>query len=298
MRGLTYISLSIAEATPPGIPWWQVVTGILAIPTALLALVYTYRLYLKTHLEMRKLALEIIEKERELGIETAKPPAEKPPVTPSERYNLLINIKQNIEVAVTRPQLIIILAGLFSIGFALILPQPIALGGPKTSLFLIRGFSILIIGTVVFFSSKYLKRKTPWVVAALAITFFLLTILVTFSFLYVRSQYIVNYPPGETEYEIVTGTVFTEAALRYFAVDPKMSKEDLIVDFAGSVEDIWTSESIASIKMILLILYSASAILGSVLIVSLLHLIVFLIKRRKQSSYITSLEEDLLINPS
>jgi hypothetical protein len=45
------------------IPWWQVATGILAIPAAVIGLIYTYRLSTKTRLESRKLQLEILEKE-------------------------------------------------------------------------------------------------------------------------------------------------------------------------------------------------------------------------------------------
>jgi hypothetical protein len=44
-------------------PWWQVVTGIIAIPAGLLGLLYTYRSSQKTRLESRKLQLEILEKE-------------------------------------------------------------------------------------------------------------------------------------------------------------------------------------------------------------------------------------------
>jgi hypothetical protein len=48
---------------PNTIPWWQVTTGIIAIPAAVVGLIYTYRLSTKTRLESRKLQLEILEKE-------------------------------------------------------------------------------------------------------------------------------------------------------------------------------------------------------------------------------------------
>jgi len=48
---------------PKPIPWWQVVTGIIDIPAAVVGLIYTYRLSAKTRLESRKLQLEILEKE-------------------------------------------------------------------------------------------------------------------------------------------------------------------------------------------------------------------------------------------
>jgi hypothetical protein len=43
--------------------WWEIAAGILAIPAAVIGLLYTYRLTQKTRLETRKLQLEILEKE-------------------------------------------------------------------------------------------------------------------------------------------------------------------------------------------------------------------------------------------
>lgn len=45
------------------IPWWKVVTGIIAIPAGMVGLIYSYRLTQKTRLESRKLELDILEKE-------------------------------------------------------------------------------------------------------------------------------------------------------------------------------------------------------------------------------------------
>lgn len=48
--------------------WWQVITGVLTIPATLLGLVYTFRLYQKTKLEIEELKLKIVERKRSLGI--------------------------------------------------------------------------------------------------------------------------------------------------------------------------------------------------------------------------------------
>ncbi len=58
--------------SPTALPWWQVVTGVLAIPTAILGLVYTYRLSQKTRLESQKLQLDILEKEGKVRPETPR----------------------------------------------------------------------------------------------------------------------------------------------------------------------------------------------------------------------------------
>ncbi len=52
--------------------WWEVIAGIIAIPTGLLGLVVSYATYKKTGLESKKLELEILEKEKEFA--KAPPP--------------------------------------------------------------------------------------------------------------------------------------------------------------------------------------------------------------------------------
>jgi hypothetical protein len=48
-------------------PWWENVEGILAIPVLLVGLIYSWALLKKNRLEMRKIELEILEKERGLS---------------------------------------------------------------------------------------------------------------------------------------------------------------------------------------------------------------------------------------
>lgn len=61
--------LVFADASPP-VPWWQVATGIIGVPAAILGLVLTWILVQKTRLEAQKTKLEIREKERALSLET------------------------------------------------------------------------------------------------------------------------------------------------------------------------------------------------------------------------------------
>ncbi len=55
------------DAVPKAPHWWEIVTGILAIPAAIIGLRYTYQLTQKTRLEITKTELEIEEKRRTLG---------------------------------------------------------------------------------------------------------------------------------------------------------------------------------------------------------------------------------------
>lgn len=47
--------------------WWQIATGILAIPAAIIGLVYSYALVKKTRLEAVKIELEIREKQSQIS---------------------------------------------------------------------------------------------------------------------------------------------------------------------------------------------------------------------------------------
>ena len=60
------VATSAQAADEPKIPhWYEVITGIIAIPAALIGLAYS--LIKKTRLESRKTELEILEKERQLS---------------------------------------------------------------------------------------------------------------------------------------------------------------------------------------------------------------------------------------
>jgi hypothetical protein len=59
------VSVLTSESTQPH--WWQVTTGILAIPAAIIGLVYSYILVKKTRLETVKMELEIREKQSQVA---------------------------------------------------------------------------------------------------------------------------------------------------------------------------------------------------------------------------------------
>jgi hypothetical protein len=75
-------------------PWYKIATGIIAIPAALLGLVFSYRLLRKTNLEARKLELEIQEKQDKFqsasegeGLQALKELVE--PIGVSQRFSIL-----------------------------------------------------------------------------------------------------------------------------------------------------------------------------------------------------------------
>ena len=59
-------SVQAQGITPETPKWWEVATGVISIPVALIGIAYSYALIRKTRLEIRKTELEIIEKEQKL----------------------------------------------------------------------------------------------------------------------------------------------------------------------------------------------------------------------------------------
>jgi hypothetical protein len=70
---LPSVALAADEAIKPLPSWWQVATGILAIPAAVLGLVYSFFQIQKTRLETHKIALELRRAEKEIGLERLGP---------------------------------------------------------------------------------------------------------------------------------------------------------------------------------------------------------------------------------
>ena len=77
LTGFLLLAATTGFAAEPRAPqWYEIATGIIAIPAALIGLAYSYLLIKKTRLEARKTELEILEKERQLAQITASPVAD------------------------------------------------------------------------------------------------------------------------------------------------------------------------------------------------------------------------------
>jgi hypothetical protein len=104
----------------------------------------------------------------------------------------------------------------------------------------------------------------------------ILGVLVFFSFLYFRSQYVVQVEVPDETWEFTTGTTLTESAKQYLRTNAELTKQDLLMDFSPGNEDkIWTAESIAFVKRGLFILYAISILLVSTFVASAVRLLGF-----------------------
>jgi len=78
---LSVPSVCLAEAKE--VHWWEVTTGIIAIPAGVIGLAYSFLLVKKTRLESKKTELEILEKEEQLRkIHAADPSLRREVVAP------------------------------------------------------------------------------------------------------------------------------------------------------------------------------------------------------------------------
>jgi len=252
----------LLQASGASMPWWQVISGVLAIPATMLGLVYTYRLYQKTHLEMRRLELEITEKERELGLEKASSP--RPPNPDISRSN---TSEPHERSRSNDHRLYFILpvvgATIVSLGFAWVMPQPFSLGSPLGPA--IRITSVALVAITILVSAMTLRRKSAWFLAAVAIAAFILSMLAAFSFLYLRAQYVVRLDLPDETIEFLAGTTLSSSAKEYLATNPQLTKEELLKNFGfDNANKIWTPESIATIQRSLIGLYVAFIVLGSI----------------------------------
>jgi len=87
-------AVTAAEEVAKRPQWWEIATGVLAIPAAMLGLVYSVVLIRKTRIEVKKTQLEIEEKEAALH-KTAAASAEVvhtliPPLVESKQVQLLV----------------------------------------------------------------------------------------------------------------------------------------------------------------------------------------------------------------
>ena len=251
----------LAQASGVAFPWWQMTTGILAIPTSILGLVYAYRLYQKTRRGMR----EIIEKERQLYL---------PGISQSKTETRCENDR-----AQSRPNRwqtwATLIAILISAVIILILPRPFPISTFASALLRCSMIMLAALTTILTLNS-FLRGASPWVFGTITTASSILAVLVFFSFLYVRAQYVIQVELPDETWEFTAGTTLTETAKQYLRTNPGLTKQDLLADFAPGLDDkIWTAESIASVKRWLFISYALSVLLLSIFVASAVRLLGF-----------------------
>src|SRR5258706_12326570 len=255
----------LAQASGASFPWWQIMTGILAIPISILGLVYAYLLYQKTRLEARCLELEI-EKERQPGL---------PGISESKTERTRCENDRARSRSNRSRRWATLIAVLIAAAIIWILPRPFPISTFAWSALLRLSMIQLGVLTILAFNSA-LRGRSPWVFGTTTTVTSILAVLVFFSFLYFRSQYVVQVEVPDETWEFTTGTTLTESAKQYLRTNAGLTKQDLLMDFSPGNEDkIWTAESIAFVKRGLFILYAISILLVSTFVASAVRLLGF-----------------------
>ena len=134
-----------------------------------------------------------------------------------------------------------------------LLPPPVGVAASEDKMWLRLGqFIIVIILGLIFFAAQRWtqpRHAFKWCMAALA--FLVLAVAAFFRYQQLTIAWTENYNGDK----VVTGSVYTEPAQNLLKENPRMSRNDLLVNFAGETENIWTRESINNRRLILAATY-------------------------------------------
>jgi hypothetical protein len=265
------------------LPWWQVATGLLAIPTALFGLAYTYRLYQKTQLESRELRLKIIERERQLGLaeilglaETLLPEFE------------LVDAEPKSERGVGRRLFLGWWQAAWWLGLLLLAlaprpsPHPITRGAILGSIII----SVAVGSVLVWLLGRRQGYGEAWILAAVFTAAIILSILGWFVYLYLSATRIVDIPIEGRAQQFVIGDNLTQAALRFYCSNlehPSAAPGGMLLDFGLDVDRVWTNSSVVFNSVFLLVAYNLALLATIVSILSGAQLISLLKKARSTS---------------
>jgi len=114
---------------------------------------------------------------------------------------------------------------------------------------------------------KAAKNAVRWV--TLSGCLLILTVALTFVYSDALTSATTMYD-GE---RVIVGSVYTPAATGYLRTHPSVSREQLLMDSAGSVEDVWTADSIAANARLILALYLSVFLGAATAVMTLVHAI-------------------------
>jgi hypothetical protein len=134
-----------------------------------------------------------------------------------------------------------------------VLPPPVGVTANDEKIWLRLGqFIIAILLGLVFLAGRrwsQSRHSLRWGGAALL--FLTLAVAAFFRYQQLTLAWTGNYSGDR----VVIGSVFTLQGLSYTAQNPRISSDDLIFDFAGQTENIWTRESINRRRLLLAATY-------------------------------------------
>ena len=134
-----------------------------------------------------------------------------------------------------------------------LLPPPVGVSAADEKIWLRLGQFILavILGLVFFAARRWRLPRHALRWCAAALLFLVLAVGAFFRYQQLTLAWTGNY----AGLKVVIGSAYTSQGKSYAEKNPKISRDDLIFDFAGKTEDIWTRDSIDRRRLLLAATY-------------------------------------------
>lgn len=151
-----------------------------------------------------------------------------------------------------------------------LLPPPVGVLASEDKVWLRFGqFIVAVVLGLVFLATRRWKQPRHsfrW--GAVALLFLALAVAAFFLYQKLTLAWTGIYDHRE---KVVVGSVFTPQGLSYTKENPKISRDDLIDDFSGVTENIWTRDSINRRRLILAATYESCLPLFTICLIAVVQ---------------------------
>jgi hypothetical protein len=169
-------------------------------------------------------------------------------------------------------------------GFLLPPPAGADAGEGDSLLRLAQFVATIVIGLILIAAHRWRLRRHAWRWATVSGLTLLLGIGSFLSYHHLAGKWTTAY----LDDRVVVGSVFTEPGARHADAHPELTSSDLVFEFAGRTENIWTAESIRQRRSVLAGLYLGNVPLFTVCLMAMVQALFCLQPRQRgQSKKIT-----------
>jgi hypothetical protein len=150
-----------------------------------------------------------------------------------------------------------------------LLPPPVGISAKDDKIWLRFGQFIVavVLGLVFLAARRWTQPRHALRWGGVALLFLILSVAAFFRYQQLTLAWTANYAGDR----LVIGSVFTSQGQSYSEKNPKISCDDLVFDFAGKTEEIWTRESLNRRRLILAATYVSCLPLFTVCLIAVVQ---------------------------